>query len=120
MEQPNFLYNFTNLGYQSYYIAQEELDLMEKLHFDSLKLGSLLDYVAQSEPFFRDANIAGFDMKSLRWQALNNSSGHPNGIDSRTICTLARYAGISDRTDFFGVFELSNTSISHQLTSHIL
>ena len=51
MEQPNFLYNFTNLGYQSYYIAQEELDLMEKLHFDSLKLGSLLDYVAQSEPF---------------------------------------------------------------------
>ena len=71
-----------------------------KTHFDSLKLGSLLDYVAQSEPFFRDANIAGFDMKSLRWQALNNSSGHPNGIDSRTICTLARYAGISDRTDF--------------------
>ena len=120
MEQPNFLYNFTNLGYQSYYIAQEELDLMEKLHFDSLKLGSLLDYVAQSEPFFRDANIAGFDMKSLRWQALNNSSGHPNGIDSRTICTLARYAGISDRTDFFGVFELLNTSISHQLTAQIV
>ena len=55
MEQPNFLYNFTNLGYQSYYIAQEELDLMEKLHFDSLRLGTLLDDVAQSEPFFRDA-----------------------------------------------------------------
>ncbi|MBL6693145.1 MAG: arginase family protein, partial [Flavobacteriaceae bacterium] len=62
MEQPNFLYNFTNLGFQSYYIAQEELDLMEKLHFDSLRLGVLLDEVAQSEPFFRDANIAGFDM----------------------------------------------------------
>ena len=42
MEQPNFLYNFTNLGYQSYYIAQEELDLMEKLHFDSLRLGSFI------------------------------------------------------------------------------
>ena len=88
MEQPNFLYNFTNLGFQSYYIAQEELDLMEKLHFDSLRLGVLLDEVAQSEPFFRDANIAGFDMKSLRWQASNHPSGPPNGIDARNILWL--------------------------------
>ena len=120
MEQPNFLYNFTNLGYQSYYIAQEELDLMEKLHFDSLRLGVLLDDVAQSEPFFRDANIAGFDMKSLNWQALNHLSGQPNGIDARTICALARYAGISDRMDIFGVFELINTAVSHQLLAQIV
>ena len=120
MEQPNFLFNFTNLGYQSYYIAQEELDLMEKLHFDSLRLGTLLDDVAQSEPFFRDANITGFDMKALSWQALNHSSGHPNGIDARTICALARYAGISDRMDFFGVFELLNTAVSHQLLAQIV
>ncbi|NCF31081.1 MAG: arginase [Bacteroidetes bacterium] len=120
MDQPNFLYNFTNLGFQSYYIAQEELDLMEKLHFDSLRLGVLLDDVAQSEPFFRDANIAGFDMKSLRWQASNHPSGSPNGIDARTICALARYAGISDRMELFGVFELLNTTVSHQLLAQIV
>jgi hypothetical protein len=120
MDQPNFLYNFTNLGFQSYYIAQEELDLMEKLHFDSLRLGVLLDDVAQSEPFFRDANIAGFDMKSLRWQASNHPSGPPNGIDARTICALARYAGISDRMELFGVFELLNTTVSHQLLAQIV
>ena len=120
MEQPNFLYNFTNLGYQSYYIAQEELDLMEKLHFDSLRLGVLLDDVAKSEPFFRDSNIAGFDMKALSWSALNHPSGSPNGIDSRTICALARYAGISDRIDFFGAFELPNTMVSHKLLSQII
>ena len=57
MEQPNFLHNYTNLGYQSFYIAQEELDLIEKLHFDSLRLGSLLDDVSLSEPFLRDADI---------------------------------------------------------------
>ena len=120
MDQPNFLYNFTNLGFQSYYIAQEELDLMEKLHFDSLRLGVLLDEVAQSEPFFRDANIAGFDMKSLRWQASNHPSGPPNGIDARTICALARYAGISDRMEIFGVFEPLNTAVSHQLLAQIV
>ena len=120
MEQPNFLFNFTNLGFQSYYIAQEELDLMEKLHFDSLRLGVLLDDVAQSEPFFRDANIVGFDMKVLSWQATNYPSGPPNGIDARTICALARYTGISDRVDVFGVFELLNTSVSHQLLAQIV
>jgi hypothetical protein len=120
MEQPNFLYNFTNLGYQSYYTAQEELDLMEKLHFDSLKLGALLDDVAQSEPFFRDANITGIDMKSLSWHAINHSSGIPNGIDARTICALARYAGISDRMQLFGVFELLSTTVSHQLLAQII
>ncbi len=120
IEQPNFLQNFTNIGYQSFYIAQEELDLMEKLHFDSLRLGSILSDVKLSEPFFRDANIAGFDMKSLSWQAVNQRGGAPNGIDARTICALARYAGISDRTEFFGVFEIPNTSISHQLLAQIV
>jgi hypothetical protein len=79
-----------------------------------------LDDVAQSEPFFRDTDITGFDMKALSWQALNHSSGHPNGIDARTICALARYAGISDRMDFFGVFELLNTAVSHQLLAQIV
>lgn len=120
MEQPNFLFNFTNIGYQSYYIAQEELDLMEKLHFDTLRLGALLDNVGQSEPFFRDADIAGFDLKCLSWQAVNHPSGRPNGIDSRTICALARYAGISDRIDLFGAFEPLNTVVSHQLLAQII
>ena len=120
MEQPNFLYNFTNLGYQSYYIAQEELDLMEKLHFDSLRLGALLDDISKSEPFFRDANIAGFDMKSLSWQAINHPFASPNGIDAKSICALARYAGISDKMEVFGVFEHFNTNVFHQLLAQVV
>ena len=42
MDKPNYLLNYSNLGYQSYYIAQEELDLMDKLHFESVRLGTLL------------------------------------------------------------------------------
>ena len=42
-------------------------------------------------------------MKSLSWQATNFTSGNPNGIDARTICALARYAGISDRLNIFGL-----------------
>ena len=119
-EQPNYLLNYSNLGYQSYYIAQEELDLMDKLHFESVRLGALLDDVRQSEPYFRDADIASFDMKSLSWQATGNSSGNPNGIDARTACSLARYAGISDRLSIFGLFELVPSNVFYELLSQIV
>ena len=36
-EKPNNLFNFSNLGFQSYYNAQEEKDLMERLFFDAYR-----------------------------------------------------------------------------------
>ena len=121
MEEPNFLHNFTNLGYQSFFISQEELDLMEKLYFESMRLGKVLDDITQTEPYFRDADIVGIDMKALSWTATGtNTSGQPNGIDSRSICSLSRYSGISDRVSSFGVFELPSNSMFHQLLSQII
>jgi len=121
MEEPNYLHNFTNLGYQSFFISQEELDLMEKLYFEHIRLGKVLDDVSQTEPHFRDADIVGIDMKSLSWTATGtNTFGQANGIDSRSICSLARYSGISDRVSSFGVFELPSSPVFHQLLSQII
>ena len=121
MEQPNFLNNYTNIGYQNYYCAQEEKDLMDRLYFDSISLGDVLYDVKQVEPIFRDADIVGFDMKCLSWQANGEINSTPNGIDSRTICALSRYAGISDKVSFLGLFELGwSTSIFNQLLAQIV
>ena len=121
MEKPNVLNNYTNMGYQSYYCAIEEKDLMDKLYFDGIRLGQLLDNIKLSEPVFRDADIVGFDMKCLSWDALADPlKGHPNGIDSRSICALSRYAGISDRVSFFGIYEISSTPMMDQLLAQII
>ena len=40
-DKPNNLNNFSNLGYQTYFNAQEEIDLMGKLFFDSYRLGEI-------------------------------------------------------------------------------
>src|SRR6056300_72229 len=121
MEKPNVLNNYTNLGYQSYYCAIEEKDLMDKLYFDGLRLGQLLDDLSLAEPVFRDADIVGFDMKCLSWQAVADPlKGQPNGIDSRSICALSRYAGISDRVSFFGLHELHATPMMDQLLAQIV
>ncbi len=121
MEKPNVLNNYTNMGYQSYYCAIEEKDLMDKLYFDGIRLGQLLDNTKLSEPVFRDADIVGFDMKCLSWNALADPlKGQPNGIDSRSICALSRYAGISDRVSFFGIYEISSTPMMDQLLAQIV
>ena len=121
MESPSKLFNYTNIGYQSYLIAQEELDLMDKLFFEAFRLGHVLDDPKAIEPIFREADIASFDMKVLSGIADGTfPSGMPNGIDGRTICALARYAGISDRISILGCFDLSNTTIFHKLLAQII
>lgn len=121
MEQNSRLNNFTNLGYQSYLIAQEELDLMDKLFFECHRLGKVLDEPANTEPVFREADIASFDMKSLSGLADGSfSNGMPNGIDSRTVCALSRYAGISDRLSMVGFFDLKNIAVFHKLLAQVV
>ena len=121
MEKPNVLNNYTNLGYQSYHCAMEEKDLMNKLYFDTIRLGQLLDHIQLSEPIFRDADIVGFDMKCLSWEASADPlKGQPNGIDSRSICALSRYAGISDRVSFLGLYEMNPTPMINQLIAQMI
>ena len=120
-KHPSRLNNFTNLAYQTYLIAQEELDLMDKLFFDSYRLGEVLNDLKITEPVFRDADIVSFDMKVLN--SLTDGTlleGRPNGLDSRAICTLSRYAGISDRLSVVGFFDLPNNSFFLKLFSEVL
>ena len=121
MEKPNVLNNYTNIGFQSYYCAEQEKDLMEKLYFDSIRLGQVLNQPALAEPVFRDADVVGFDMKCLSWHAIADPlKGQPNGIDSRTICSLTRYAGICDRISFLGYFEIPSTPMTDQLLAQMI
>ena len=121
MDKPNLLFNYTNLGYQNYYCASEEKDLMDNLYFDRIRLGEVLDNISDTEPVFRDADIVGMDMKCLSWLATADSiKGHPNGIDSRTICALTRYAGISDRVNFLGIHEIPFTPMMDQLLAQMV
>lgn len=120
-KSPSRLNNFTNLGYQTYLIAQEELDLIDKLFFDAFRLGEVLNDLKITEPVFREADIVSFDMKVLSSLADGTLlEGMPNGLDSRAICTMSRYAGISDRLSVVGFFDLPNNSFFLKLFSEVL
>ena len=116
MEEPNNLNHFANLGYQTFFSAQEEIDLMEKLFFEYHRLGVLFQNIKIAEPVMRNADFVSFDMGSLK--AADVGMEHtlsPTGIDSVMFCTLARYAGISDRVAALGFFNFQNTLLYAQI-----
>jgi arginase family enzyme len=110
IDEPNNLFNYCNIGYQTYYNSQEEIDLIEKLFFDAYRLGEISNNIALAEPVFRDADLVSIDLNSVKSSDSGNMvSFEPNGFNGKEICSLARYAGISDKVSSFGVFNHNST-----------
>ncbi|MGG5505545.1 MULTISPECIES: formimidoylglutamase [unclassified Myroides] len=109
LEEPNNLFNFSNLGYQTYYNSQEEIDLIENLFFEAYRVGEIINNIALSEPVLRDADIVSVDINAVKSSDSGNfSTFNPNGFDGREICSLARYSGLSDKVSTFGIFNYNN------------
>ena len=121
VEEPNNLFNFSNLGYQTYFNSQEEIDLIEKLYFEAYRLGEASNNIAVAEPVFRDADLVSIDMNSVQSSYSGNfEEFNPNGFTGKEICALARYAGISDKVTSFGIFNFNPNSHEVVLTSQML
>jgi arginase family enzyme len=121
IEQPNNLFNFSNIGYQTYFNSQEEIDLIEKLFFDAYRLGEVSKNTAIAEPVFRDADIVSIDMTAVKSSDSNNFEVFsPNGFNGKEICSLSRYAGISDKVSSFGIFNHNNSKNESILIAQII
>ncbi|MBP9793603.1 MAG: formimidoylglutamase [Flavobacterium sp.] len=121
VEEPNNLFNYCNIGYQTYFNAQEEIDLIEKLYFDAYRLGEVCNNPAITEPVLRDADLVSIDLLSVKSSDSGNFTKFtPNGFNGKEICALARYAGISDKVTSFGVFNTYFTSSENVLIAQIL
>jgi len=120
-DKPNNLFNFSNIGYQSYFNAQEEVDLMERLFFDAFRLGEIANDLSLAEPVLRNAHMVSLDARAIKASELSFSSNFsPNGFTGREICAIARYAGISDKISVFGIYEMENNVQSQQLIAQIM
>ncbi|OUD48476.1 formimidoylglutamase, partial [Flavobacterium psychrophilum] len=121
VEEPNNLFNYSNIGFQTYFNPQEEIDLIEKLYFDAYRLGEVCSNPTISEPVFRDADLVSVDLLSVKSSDSGNFTTFvPNGFSGKEICSLSRYAGISDKVSSFGVFNHKNTKQESVLIAQII
>jgi arginase family enzyme len=121
IDEPNNLFNYSNVGYQTYYNSQEEIDLIDKLFFEAYRLGEVSNNIAIAEPVFRDADFVSLDLTSVKSSDSGNFSTFiPNGFSGKEICALSRYAGISDKVSLFGLFNHNNTKQESVLMAQII
>lgn len=121
IDEPNNLFNFSNVGYQTYYNSQEEIDLIDKLFFEAYRLGEVSNTIAIAEPVFRDADLVSLDLTSVKSSDSGNFSKFiPNGFNGKEICALSRYAGISDKVSLFGLFNHNNSQQESVLIAQII
>lgn len=121
IDEPNNLFNYCNLGFQTYYNSQEEIDLIDKLFFDAYRLGDVSTNISIAEPVFRDADMVSVDLTAVQSSGSGNfTTFTPNGFTGKEICALVRYAGISDKVSTLGLFNHDSSAQEASLIAQIM
>jgi arginase family enzyme len=121
LHQPNYLFNFSNLGYQTYFVNQESLKVMSKLYFDAHRLGEFTTDISLTEPIIRNSNMMSFDISAIRSSdAGANANATPNGFYGEQACRIARYAGMNDKLTSIGFYEFNPAYDNNSQTALLL
>ncbi|OLE52396.1 MAG: hypothetical protein AUG74_21595 [Bacteroidetes bacterium 13_1_20CM_4_60_6] len=103
--EPTCLFDANVIAHQTHLTTSQALDVMEKLHFESFRLGKVRSDIHEMEPVLRAANLCSFDLSAVRFaDSPANYTASPNGLFGEEICQLARYAGQSESCDSFGLY----------------
>ncbi len=119
--KPNYLFNYANIGYQTYFVDQDALELMDKLYFDAYRLGEVRQHMEEVEPIVRNADLFSFDVSSIRQSdAPGCGLASPNGFYGEEACQIVRYAGLSDKLSSIGFYETNPAYDKGEQTSHLV
>ncbi|MEM8970069.1 MAG: formimidoylglutamase, partial [Bacteroidota bacterium] len=106
MHDPNYLLNYSHLGYQSYLVDAEVPALLDKFYFDSYRLGLVNQGIATMEPIIRSADMLSIDISAIKSaDAPGHHRAQPFGLTGQEACQLCWYAGHSERLTSAGFYE---------------
>jgi formiminoglutamase len=110
--------HYINIGYQTHLNDQQVVNRFLKRKSELIRTGDVRKAIHLTEPLFRDSDVAVFDISAVRQSdAPGTISPSPNGFYGEEICLLARYAGISDKLQVFGLFDVDpDLDIRNQTT----
>ena len=121
LNRPCYLFNHATIGLQIPYVNPKQLELFDKLYFDICRLGEFNSSFTKAEPHLRNADIINIDFESIKASEVLNNQAIPNGFYAQQICQIAKYAGISDKSTTFGIFNYyKSNDVSDQLLAQII
>lgn len=124
-EHPNYIRNYSHIGFQSYYTNPKMLETLDKLRFDFFRLGTVRSDMNEMEPVLRNCSLLSVDMNAIRRSdAPFNPKASPNGFFGDEMCQLMRYAGMSKHMRSVGIYgynpELDNEQQGAKLIAQML
>jgi arginase family enzyme len=121
LQQPGYLLNYSNIGYQTYLNSNEDLELMKQLFFETWRVGILRKDMEEIEPIVRNAEMVSLDISAVRQSdAPGNANASVNGFYGEEICHIALVAGLSDKLSSFGIYEFNPLLYYNTQTSQLI
>jgi formiminoglutamase len=106
LHEPNYLFSYTHLAYQSYLIDPQAVNILEKLYFEAFRVGQLRTNIQEIEPVVRNADMVAFDVTALRSSdAPGNANAQPFGLTGEEACQICWYAGLNEKLSSIGFYE---------------
>jgi formiminoglutamase len=102
--EPNYVKHYTHIGFQSYLVHPQMLEIIDKLRFDCYRVGHVKGCVEEMEPAIRNANMLSFDIAAIQNAHAPANKLTPNGFDGEEACTLMQYAGMSNTISSIGIY----------------
>ncbi len=106
LHEPNFLFSYTHLAYQTYLIDPLSVSILEKLYFEAFRIGQLRTNIQEIEPAIRNADMLSFDITAIRSSdAPGNANAQPFGLTGEEACQICWYAGLNEKLSSIGFYE---------------
>lgn len=105
LHEPNYLFDYIHLGYQSYLVPTSALEVLEKLNFNLVRLGKMRDNPKDIEPAIREADMMTFDLSAIQSSVMRATHRPvPFGLTGEEASQIAWYAGCSDKLSSAGFY----------------
>ncbi len=105
LHEPNYLFSYTHLAYQSYLIDPLSVSVLEKLYFEAFRIGQMRTNLQEMEPTIRNADMISFDVTAIRSSDLPASrNAQPFGLTGEEACQVCWYAGLNEKLSSIGFY----------------
>lgn len=120
--KPNFLFSYNHLAHQQYLVEADALSALDKLYFETLRLGEIRDNIKLAEPVIRMAHMLTLDVSAIRSaDAPGNAKAEPFGLTGEEACQVMWYAGLNEKMSSISITEYNPTlDNQHEKTAAIL
>ena len=115
--EPNLVKHYNHIGFQSYFVHPRMLETMDKLRFDCYRVGTARENLEEMEPVIRNTHLLSFDISAIKYSDSPASTESPNGFTGEEACILARFAGLSDKVNSFGIYGYLPQQDLHELSA---